>query len=467
MTTSSGSTPSAPSPRPPSPAPQDVRATLRSPQYLTGVLLAGLLGIPISAVAYGFLALVTVLQRAVFADLPHALFGHTPAWWPLPWLVLCGLLTGVTISRLPGNGGHSPALGFQAGGAPEPRELITVALAALSSLSLGAVLGPEAPLIALGGGLGLLTVRLVARRRTLAPSAGAMLAGAGSFAAISTLLGSPLIGAVLILEAAPVGGSALVLATLPGLLAAGIGNLLFVGLGSWTGLGSLGIALPSLPAIGPPTVPMLLWAVVFGAVAAGLSWVIRRGALSLRPVVHRSRVAVTGALGLGIGVVAMVFALISDADPAEVLFSGQEALPGLITHLDEVTLGVGLLLVVTKGLAYTLSLSAFRGGPIFPAMYIGAVVGILSGQLPGLPVAAGIAMGIGAMSAAMLGLPITSVLLATLLLGRVGLEAMPAVIVAVVVALLVSARLPTPDRTAARPGPGAGSGAPGSVAPPR
>ena len=444
-----------------------MRAVLRSRSYLIGVLLAGSVGIPVSAIAYGFLAVVTELQRLIFADLPRSLFGQTPAWWPVPWLLLSGLLTGLTISRLPGNGGHSPALGFQAGGAPEPRELVSVALAALTSLSLGAVLGPEAPLIALGGGLGLLTIRSVARRRTLAPSAGAMLAGAGSFAAISTLLGSPLIGAVLILEAAPIGGAALVLATLPGLLAAGIGNLLFVGLGSWTGLGALGIALPPLPAIGSPTLPMLLWGAVFGAVAAVLAWAIRSGALSLRPLVHRSRVLVTGALGLAIGVVVMVFSLLSHTDPVEVLFSGQEALPGLISHLDEVTLGAGLLLVAAKGLAYTLSLSAFRGGPIFPAMYIGAVLGILSGQLPGLSVAAGIAMGIGAMSAAMLGLPITSVLLATLLLGRVGLEAMPAVIVAVVVSFLVSARLPAPGRTAPHRAPAPGSGAPGSVAPPR
>jgi H+/Cl- antiporter ClcA len=40
-------------------------------------------------------------------------------------------------------------------------EFLTISLAALTTLSLGAVLGPEAPLIAIGGGLAALTVRLV------------------------------------------------------------------------------------------------------------------------------------------------------------------------------------------------------------------------------------------------------------------------------------------------------------------
>jgi H+/Cl- antiporter ClcA len=59
-------------------------------------------------------------------------------------------------------------------------------------------------------------------------------------------------------------------------------------------------------------------------------------------------------------------------------------------------------------------------------------------------------MGIGAMSAVMLRLPLTSVLLATLLLASDGLAVMPLVIVAVVVAYMVSARLaPSPVRGSA------------------
>ena len=140
----------------------DPVATIRSKQYLSALVLAAILGIPISAIAYGFLAVVAKIQQRVFTDLPHDLFtGGTPAWWPVPWLVLCGLLTGLSVRYLPGNGGHSPAFGFHAGGTPVDKELPGVVLAALATLSLGAVLGPEAPLIAIGAGLGTLTVHLV------------------------------------------------------------------------------------------------------------------------------------------------------------------------------------------------------------------------------------------------------------------------------------------------------------------
>ena len=78
----------------------------------------------------------------------------------------------------------------QAGAQAAGRELPGIALAALATLSLGAVVGPEAPLIAIGGGLAALTVRLA--KKDAPPTAQMIMASAGSFAAISTLLGSPL-----------------------------------------------------------------------------------------------------------------------------------------------------------------------------------------------------------------------------------------------------------------------------------
>jgi hypothetical protein len=50
----------------------------------------------------------------------------------------------------------------------------------------------------------------------------------------------------------------------------------------------------------------------------------------------------------------------------------RRTLPQLLTHADTYTVGALLLLVLCKGLAYTASLSSFRGGPTFPAMFIGA-----------------------------------------------------------------------------------------------
>lgn len=77
--------------------------------------------------------------------------------------------------------------------------------------------------------------------------------------------------------------------------------------------------------------------------------------------------------------------------------------------------------MVCKGLAYGVSLSSFRGGPTFPATFIGAVGGAVMSHLPGLPLVPAVAMGMGAMTVATLRLPLASVLLATLLLGSDGL----------------------------------------------
>ena len=77
-------------------------------------MLAAIVGIPISAIAYGFLALVAVIQRLpVYRPAESALRAAPPAWWPVPWLLVCGLLTALTIRYLPGNAGHSPAFGLQ------------------------------------------------------------------------------------------------------------------------------------------------------------------------------------------------------------------------------------------------------------------------------------------------------------------------------------------------------------------
>ena len=74
-------------------------------------------------------------------------------------------------------------------------------------------------------------------------------------------------------------------------------------------------------------------------------------------------------------------------------------------------------------------------------MFIGAAGGMAMSHLPGMSLVPGVGMGIGAMCAVMLKLPLTSVLLATLLLFSNGLAVMPLVIVAVVVAYVASTRL--------------------------
>jgi H+/Cl- antiporter ClcA len=442
--------------------PADPADHLRSPAYLRLLLLAALVGAPISAAAYFFLHLVDGLQEWVYADLPRALgFAGTPLWWPLPLLGIAGVLVGLVVRHLPGGGGHSPLDGFATGHTPQPADLPGILLAALASLGLGAVLGPEAPLIALGGGLAVLAVRL--SRRDVPDQAAAVVASAGSFAAISALLGSPLLGAFLLMESAGLGGPVLGLVLLPGLLASGIGALVFVGLNQVSGLGTAALELPGLPPFAHPDVAQFGWALVIGVLAAFLGSGIRRLGTLLRGCVERRTVLLTAAAGLGVAALAVVYPAATGRDAADVLGSGEEDIGVLLERSAEYSVGALLLLIACKGLAYGLSLPAFRGGPVFPAMFIGAAGGIAMSHLPGLPLVAGVAMGIGAMCVVMLRLPLTSVLLATLLMYEDGLAVAPIVIVAVVVAHVTSARLaPRPGAPDRRPG---SEGTPAAPAP--
>ena len=432
--------------------PSDPLALLRSRSYLVLLVLAAIIGVIVSAAAYFFLALISKLQGWIFTSLPSGLGFHSePIWWPIPPLVLAGLLVALTIRYLPGTGGHKPAEGFKVGaGPPSPAELPGVVLAALATLSLGVVLGPEAPLIAIGGGLGVLAVRLLKRDAPARTST--VVAAAGSFAAISTLLGSPLLGAFLLMEASGLGGAMLELVLVPGLLAAGVGSLIFIGLDAWTGLGTFSLAIPGLPHIGSPTGAEFLWALAIGVMAALLGSGIRWLGLFLQPHVERRMVLIMPVAGLAIAGLAIAFAEGTGKSSSEVLFSGQTALGPLVTNSAAYTVGALVLLIACKAVAYGISLSGFRGGPVFPSMFIGAVGGIALSHLPGLQLVAGVAMGIGAMCAVMLRLPLTSVLLATLLLASDGLTVMPLAIVAVVVAYVVSARLlPAPAAPAPAP----------------
>jgi H+/Cl- antiporter ClcA len=424
--------------------PPDPQEILRSRTYPRLLVLAAIIGVPVSAAAYGFLWLSGALQDVLYEDLPDALgFDSPPTWWPVPLLIVSGVLVALAIRELPGTGGHSPADGFHAGGGPlPPVQVPGVLLAALATLSFGVVLGPEAPLILMGSGLGALALRLVARD---APDrATAVVAATGSFAAISSLLGSPILGAFLLLEAAGLGGPMLGVVLVPGLLASGVGTLIFLGLDDVTGLGTFSLALPDVPPFERPTLALFGWAIAFGLAAPFVGRAIQMTALAIRPHAERRMLLVMPVLGAVIGGIAVAFGEISGHPSSNVLFSGQDALGPLIRDAAGWSAGALVLLAACKAVAYALSLSSFRGGPVFPAMFIGAAGGSAAAGLPGMELAPAAAMGIGAMATVMLRLPLTATLLATLLLGTDGLAVTPLVIVSVSVAYVLSARL-TPD----------------------
>ncbi len=439
--------------------PSDPATLIRSRQYRVLLVLAALVGLIVSTASWAFLELVHELEVVVYTDLPrHLGYSTEPEWWPLPWLALAGLITGLAIVKLPGHGGHVPAEGVKTGGRPtQPIELPGILLAATATLGLGLVLGPEGPLIALGLGLGILAMKLV--RRDAPEQALGLMAASGSFAAVSTIFGSPVIGAVLIIEATGLGGAALPLVLLPGLLAAGIGSLVFVGLGDFSGFSTSAWALSPfpLPSFGGPGWGDFGWTILLAAATAVVVFVVMELARWTKRVVDTRLVPLTIVAGLAVGGLAIAFAETTGKSTNAVLFSGEPAFGSLFDGAAKLSLSTLALLLLFKGLAWSISLGSFRGGPTFPAIFLGAAAGVMAAHLPSYAETQGVATLVGAACVSTLRLPLSSVMIALLLSINAGLAIAPLVVVAVVVAYLVSEALTAyvDSRIAAEPAPDA------------
>jgi H+/Cl- antiporter ClcA len=417
---------------------------LRRPGYFKLLIVCGLVGIPVSAVAFGFLALEHELTDLLWEDLPDAAgFDEPPWWWGIPSLIVAGLIVAVAVTRLPGGGGHIPADGIGAG-ATDPHHLPGILLAGFASLCLGAVIGPEAILLALGSGAAILFVRPLLRKAE--PSAAALVGVSGAFAAIATILGSPLVAAMFMIEAIGFGGAQLFATMLPGLLCAGIGSVMFTGLGQWTGFDIQTLGLPPLPEYPRPDIADVLWAAPLAVLAALFAYAIRLTARRVLPVVRARPLLFTPLAGLLVGGAGAVYALITGHSPAEALFSGQETIVTLVGEPQRWSEGDLLVLIACYGFGYAICLASFRGGPVFPAVMLGVVFGELLAGLPDLGRTPAIAIGMAAFTVSMLRFPVASILLVAILLASSALASMPVIILAAVPAFIVTELIDPPPR---------------------
>jgi H+/Cl- antiporter ClcA len=434
---------------------------MRDPEaraYVRTLVLAALLGLPVAFAAVLFQTAIHDVIHLVWDVIPEELGWSEPAWWYVLLVpALAGLLVAAAV-RLPGHGGHSPLEGLGADPIP-PIALTSILTAALATLGLGLVLGPEAPLIALGLGLGALAVRLIRLEGTGAQ----LLVLSGAFAAIAALFGGPLVAAFLLFEVTAASGKIpaqqIGRALLPGFVAAGTGALVFTGVADWSGLHQENLSLPSLPPYESVRISDLAWCLPMAVVIAAVVVALRHLAHGIAARSVRGPAALLLVAGLGVGVLAVVFRATADRPVDLVLFSGQTELPAVVA---EGSAGVLALLVVTKGLAYALSLGAgFRGGPVFPAIALGVAAAMVAANLfPSFHPTPAVAVGIAAGTTAVLRVPFTAVLLATLLMGSSAFDVAPIAVLAAVIAWLVATALPNPEdraqqrlaETAAAPG---------------
>ena len=119
---------------------------------------------------------------------------------------------------------------------------------------------------------------------------------------------------------------------LPGLLAAGVGTLIFVGLDAWTGLGTFSLAIPDLPHFSRPDAAEFGWAVLIGAAAPFVGWGIRWLARRLHGIAERRPLLVLPLAGLAVAGLAIGYAEATGKGSDQVLFSGQSALGPLVQN---------------------------------------------------------------------------------------------------------------------------------------
>ena len=119
-----------------------------------------------------------------------------------------------------------------------------------------------------------------------------------------------------------------------------------------------------------------------------------------------------------------------------ILFDGNSGMGQLVQQTSVTTV---IVILLAKAIAYAVALGGgFRGGPIFPATFLGVAVGVLAVLvLPTDSVSPMAAAGIGATAAAMLRLPATAALLGAVLVGGAGETIAPFAIIGAVVGYVI------------------------------
>jgi H+/Cl- antiporter ClcA len=135
--------------------------------------------------------------------------------------------------------------------------------------------------------------------------------------------------------------------------------------------------------------------------------------------------------GFAVGLIALLADGLG-ADSQDVLFSGQAGIPDLVVETSAGTLAVVL---VAKALAYAICLGCgFRGGQVFPAIFVGIAIAMFAVIAFDISPTLAVAVGTAAGSAAITRLLFASIVIASILVGASGNDAVPAAILAGVAA---------------------------------
>ncbi|MDM0014589.1 ion channel protein [Variovorax sp. J22P168] len=343
---------------------------LGAPAILVGIAAALILLVVVLA--------ANLLQHFLWQSLP-SLMGATANtwWWILGVMTFTGLAVGLVVRYVPGHAGPDPATVSLFGAPTAIGILPSLALALILALAGGVSLGPENPIIAIIVGL---TVAIGARLMPRVAAKGwVMLAAAGT---IGAMFGTPVAAALLFSEM--VGGdkdTPIWDSLFAPLVAAGAGAL------TMSQFEEMDFSLPIDPYLHPTLGDIGLGMLVaLAAIAIGMAavWLFPRMHRLFNAIGHPVLILTLGGFLLG---------LLGIWGGPITMFKGLAEMKTLANSAGQLSASTLAVIVVIKLVAVLISATCgFRGGRIFPMVFVGVAFGLFVHQLfPAVPMALAIA----------------------------------------------------------------------------
>lgn len=395
-------------------------ATNRS--YYKLMVYAAIIGALASLVTTGYITLVN-LGIKFFAQ-PTLILSNIN-FWPLLLLGGAGLFIGLAIKFFGEHGGLGVAQSqYAQTGGVNYRNVPSILLQGFIALWSGAPVGPEGTLTFLAGGLG----TFVSERLRLQKDDVQVLTYSAIAGAFGGFFGSPIVGAVGAVEYMFIKELNLYRHLIPGLIAAAVGYGVYSAILHTSFLG-----VYDFPDFAALRVVDLVWALLVGFIAAAIGILYKVvfglthrvfGRFNKRPVI---RVIIGG----------LVIGLIGSFLPMT-LYSGQNQLLQIVRSPASFGIGILLLLMLVKILLTSTSFATgFDGGPIFPLLFIGGVLGqVLSGVLTFIPQGVGVLAGMAGTACVFLPLPLSIILILGLFGGQTDL--IPVIVIGAVTGFVMS-----------------------------
>ena len=355
-----------------------------APSWKT-LLISALPSVAIGVVAALSLWLIDeaalLLEHVLWSSAPDLLgIAADSPWWIIGILTLTGFAVGIVLWLAPGHGGHDSATVELVSPVLPIKALPGVVIVIILGLAGGVSLGPESPIIAINTAI---AVALIARMSPQIPQQLVVLLTIS--ATVGALFGTPVASALLLtaMFTSAVSTARLWDRLFLPLVAAGAGSVTMTFLGG----GSLALTLPPYSPSPLDLATGSVVAIVSAVFAIAGAWALPRVHGLFRGLRHPVIYVTLG--GLVLGVLGALGGPIT-------LFKGLSQMNQLVVASAGLSVVTLITIAVIKLLALVVSAGAgFRGGRIFPAIFIGVALGLIGNAvMPALPLSLAIASGV-------------------------------------------------------------------------